>query len=275
MLLVIQSTHIGIVPNLSPSQRRASVTFQCNAVNPFAREQVSLCRAPLNIDFREVFFEENVLLFLRRVNVKRHFYYLGFAVGVGRKVQNARAWRAFCEVVFAVAGHACHVKAFDITGSALAVAVNNVVDGAAVVLFKHLQPQNVFAHKYLVGHANHLVFTVAIEDNYIVEVGAVAYKFVLLKAGTDEPVLPVDVQFFVGFGHLCGVDGVETANFGEPRMGCTIGLQQVFVPRNGYIGHVVQVVCNALYFGFDGGHELIGLVLIIFKDALHFYFEQP
>ena len=58
-------------------------------------------------------------------------------------------------------------------------------------------------------------------------------------------------------------------------MGCTIGLQQVFVPRNGYIGHVVQVVCNALYFGFDGGHELIGLVLIIFKDALHFYFEQP
>ena len=76
--------------------------------------------------------------------------------------------------------------------------------------------------------------------------------------------MPVDIQFLVGFGHLCGVNGIETANFGQTWVRFAVGLAQVFVPRNGHVGHVVQVVFNALYFGLNGGHELIGLILIKF-----------
>ena len=78
--------------------------------------------------------------------------------------------------------------------------------------------QDVLAHEDLLGHANHLVFAVFVEDDDVVDVGTVAHELVFLHARPDESLLAVDVEFLVGLGHLGGLDGVETLYLGQSRM---------------------------------------------------------
>ena len=53
--------------------------------------------------------------------------------------------------------------------------------------------QDVLAHEELIGYAHHLHASVAVEDDDIVDVGAVADELVLLQSGADEALLAVDV----------------------------------------------------------------------------------
>lgn len=72
----------------------------------------------------------------------------------------------------------------------------------------------VFANENLVGDAYDLVFSILIEDDYIVKVGAVLYEFGLLQSCSDEPSLAVNVEFLVRIDNLCSDDSVETLDFG-------------------------------------------------------------
>ncbi len=52
-----------------------------------------------------------------------------------------------------------------------------------------------FPTKSLVGHLGHLELSVLIEDDDIVEVGAVTHQLILLQSCTHESFLSVDVGF--------------------------------------------------------------------------------
>ncbi len=48
-----------------------------------------------------------------------------------------------------------------------------------------------------------------------------------------------------------------------------VGVLEMLEPGDGDISHVSQVMVDAFDLGFNLCHELVGLVLIIFQDALH------
>ena len=85
-----------------------------------------------------------------------------------------------------------YIEAFDEAKAVFAVAIDNIIYGAAVVLFENgnvdqLRLAVLFLAFFrapdedLVGHAHDLISAVAIEKDHVVNVGTVVYKFVFLE----------------------------------------------------------------------------------------------
>ena len=195
-----------------------AVTLQADAVNTLLGEQITFGRTSLDEDIFKVAFQENVLSFFLGINVQRNLNALGLTIGIGREINHLRAGGTQGQVVFAVARHGRHVETLHIVKALFAIAINHIVDGAFVVFLEHLQPNNAFAHENLVGHLQHLIFSIAIEDNHIVNIRTVAHKLVLLQPRSDETFLTIDVEFLIGLHYFGAVDGVETADFSATRM---------------------------------------------------------
>ena len=98
-----------------------------------------------------------------------------------------------CHVIFAVAYYGSHGETLDIMRTFFSVTVDDIVDGAFVVLLEYVGIEYVLAYEFLVCHRSDDVTSVAEEDDNIVEVGAVGYEFVFFQAGTDETLFAVDV----------------------------------------------------------------------------------
>ena len=134
--------------------------------------------------------------------------------------------------------------------------------------------QDVLSHEYLISYADNFVFSVLIENDNIVDVGAVAHKLVFLQSRTDESFLAVDVEFLVGLYHFGSLDGVEVLDFCEAWVLCTILVFDVLEPVGCHLHHVVQVAVDACNLVVDAGNELVGFVFVEFQDALHLDFQQ-
>ena len=195
-----------------------AVTLQANAMNALLGEQITFGCTPLDEDIFKVAFQENILSFFLGINVQRNLYALGFAIGIGREINHLRAGSTQGQVVFAVARHGRHVETLHIVKALFAIAINHIIDSAFVVFLEHLQPNDAFAHKNLVGHLQHLIFSVAIENDHIVNIRTVAHKLILLQPRSDEAFLAIDIEFLIGLHHFGTVNGVETADFRATRM---------------------------------------------------------
>ena len=156
----------------------------------------------------------------------------------------------------------------------LAVAVNTVVDGALVVLLEYLNMEDILANEYLVGYLGDFKLTILIEDDDVIEVGAVAYEFIFLQPCTNESFLTVDVEFLVSLYHLSHLNGIEVSDFCFARMVLSILALEIFKPVDGNIGHVSQVILNLSKFSLNLHQQFVCLILIIFKDSLHLDFQE-
>ena len=134
--------------------------------------------------------------------------------------------------------------------------------------------QYVLAHEYLVGHAHHLILAVLVEHDDVVDVGAVAHELVFLQSGAYESLLPVDVKFLVGLHHLRGLDGVEVAYLGEPRVALSILLLEEGEPPRRHLHHVCKVALYLVHLAAQPRHQLVGLLFVELQYPLHLYFEQ-
>ena len=179
-----------------------------------------------------------------------------------------------CQVVLLVAGQRGHVETFHEVVALLAVTIHRIIDRARVALLEHGEIEHVLPHEDFFGDADHLVFTVLVEDDDIVEVGAVAHELVFLQARTDKAVGAVDIEFLVGFCHLRGLDGVEIAKFREARVVLAVFVLEELEPVGGHLGKVRQVAVDLLDLRLQTRHQLVGLVLVEFQDALHLDFQQ-
>ena len=195
------------------------MTLQSDAVNGLLGERHTACSASLDHDFCKVTLQEDARLARRHGRgIERHLDDFRLAVGVCREVHNLRPGLACRNVVFAVAGDGRHVEALDVVRSLLAGTIYHVINGTLVVTLIDAEPQHVLADKELVGHAHYLELSVLVEDDDVVNVGAVADILVLLQTGSDEAFVAVDVEFLVCFHHLGGLDGVEVAYFRHSRV---------------------------------------------------------
>ena len=276
VLVEIQSLYVGVEPHLPPAECGVAMTLQADAMHGVAREQIALRTASLDADVGEIALQKDFFawVFRKENRVERHLDDLGLAVRIGREIEHLRAWLALCGVHLAVARDARHVEALDEARAVFSVAIDEVVGRARVVFLEHLHVEHVFAYKQLVGHAHHLEFSVAVEDDDIVDVGAVAHEFVFLQTRSDEALLTVDVEFLVGLHHFRGHDGVEVADFSATRMRCAVFFLDLGEPLDGDVGHVGKVVYDFLDFGLNAGHQLVGLVFVELQDALHLDFQE-
>ena len=80
-----------------------------------------------------------------------------------------------------------YVETLDECGACVAFLEDVHMDNLGLLLFGLAALG--LAHENLFGHAHHLVGAVAIEEDDIVNVRAVADKFVLLQTGADEAFL--------------------------------------------------------------------------------------
>ena len=273
VLVVVQTVHIGVPPHLPTAQRGVAVTLEADAMNGFLAQNVSSRRATFDGNLREVAHHKDVLD--GGAGFQRDLDGFGFSVGIGGEVHNLRARLASSEVVFAVAQNRGQRETLDIIIALAAVSIDDVVDGSFVVLLVDLHVLDVLAHENFLGHTHHLVFSVFVEDNDVVEVGAVAHELVFLQRRSDESFVAVDVEFLVGLHHLRSLDGVEVANLCATRMVGTVFLLDAAEPLYGHVHHVGQVVVDFLDVGFDACHQLVGLVFVEFQDALHLDFHEP
>ena len=155
-----------------------------------------------------------------------------------------------------------------------AVAVNTVVDGALIVLLEYLYMEDILTDEYLVCYLGDFKVAILIEDDDVIEVGAVAYEFILLQPCTNETFLAVDIEFLVSFYHLGNLNGIKVSYFCFARMVLSVFPLEIFKPVDGYIGHVSQVVLNLSKFGLNLHQQFVCLILIIFKDSLHLDFQE-
>ena len=276
VLVVVQTVDVGVEPHLAAAQRRVALRLERDAVYGEFRQDVTLRRASLDLDGGKRALQEDAHagMLLQHRGFERHLDDLGLAVGVGREVEHAAARGALRQVYLAVAGHAGDVESLDEARAGLAVAIHHIIYSALVVLLEHTQPQHVLAYKQLFGHAHHLELTVAVEDDDVVDVGAVAYEFVLLQSCADESFCTVDVELLVGLGHLCSLDGVEVLDLRQTRMVLAVLVLEELEPGGRLLREVSQLVVYLLYLGLDAGHQLVGLVLVELQDALHLNLQQ-
>lgn len=218
MLLVVDALHVGVEPHLASAERGVAVALQRDAVDGVAGEEVALCAASLDEDVAEVDLLEYVLPFLSDVGVERHLDDLRLAVGVGREVHHTRSRLALRHVILSVACAGGHAEAFDVVGALLSVAIDEVEDRAVVVLLEYLDVEDVLADEDLVLYLDDLVLAVTVEDDDVVDVGAVLHQFRLLQSRADEAGLAVDVEFLVALRHLGRDDRVEALDLRPARM---------------------------------------------------------
>ena len=134
--------------------------------------------------------------------------------------------------------------------------------------------EDILADEYLVCYLGDFKLAILIEDDDVIEVGAVAYEFILLQPCTNESFLTVDVEFLVSLYHLGNLNGIEVSNFCFARMILAVFSLEIFKPVDGNISHVSQVVLNLSKFSLNLHQQFISLILIIFKDALHLDFQK-
>ena len=275
VFVVVQTVHIGVVPHLASTQRRVSVALQSDAVDRFLGQGDASCSTSLDHNVGEVTLEEDARLTRADgSSVQRYLNDFRLAIGVSREVHDLRAWLTCRHVILAVAGDSRHIEALDVVRAFLSRAIHHVVDGALVVALVDAKPQHVLAHKELLGHTYHLELSVAVEDDDIVDVGAVADVFVLLQTRADEALLTVDVELLVGLGHLRSLDGVEVAYLRQTRMVLAVLVLEEQEPLGRHLRQVLQVVVYLVNLCLNTGHQLVGFVLVELQDALHLDFQQ-
>ena len=274
VLIIVDAVYIRVKPYLSSSQGTVSVALQSDAADGSLGEQVALGSTSLDEDFREIFLQEDALTFFAQIRFHRHLDDFCLAVRVGGEVDDAASRCALGDIVELVARHGGYVESLDEVVALLAVAIYAVVDGSLIVLLEHLYVEDVLTHEYLVGNLGYLEFSILVEDDDVVEVRAVAHKFILLQACTHETFLSVDVEFLVGFHHLGHLDGIEVPDFGFSRMHLSVLALEILKPVDGDIGHVGEVVFYFSQFCLDLQQEVIRLILIIFQDSLHLDFQE-
>ena len=98
-----------------------------------------------------------------------------------------------CHIVFPVASDGGDVESLDVVEARLSVAIDHIVDGTLVVLLEYIHVQHVLAHEELVRHTHHLVTSVLVEQDDIVDVRAIRHELVFLQTGADESFLAVDI----------------------------------------------------------------------------------
>ena len=219
--VVVDAQDVRVEPHLASAQRGRPFRAQRDGLDLVLGEHISPGIAALNRQFGEVHGE--IVLLEVRSGFELHAHFFRLSIGVGGEIYHLRVRFALSEVVLLVASHGCDKKAFPVVGPAFfAIAIYGVVDSALVVLLENSDMDDVGADKRLVRHLDNLVLAVLVEDDYIVQVGAVEQELFFFQAGADKALGAVDVQFLVRLDHRLHIDSGEVAHLGLAGVGGSV-----------------------------------------------------
>ena len=275
VLLVVEPLDIRVEPHLPSAERGVSVALQRDAVDALLGQEITLCSTSLDEDAGKVTLHEDVLLLPVGVRVEGNLDQFSLAVGIGRKVTDPRSRCPQGDIILLVTGDGGYVEPFDIIRSGLSVPVDDIINRPFVILLEHLHVQDTLADEHLVGNADDLILAIPIEDDDIIEVGAVLYELSLLQPCTDETSLPVDVQLLVGIHHLGRHNRVEVLDFRATQMVLAVLLLQMREPLDRDTHHLAEVLVNLGYLRLDLLYQFVRLVLVELQNTLHPDFQQP
>ena len=98
-----------------------------------------------------------------------------------------------CHVIFAVAYYGSYSKTLDVVRAFFPVAVDNIVNGAFIVLLEYVGIEDILADKLLIRYRSDDVTSVPEENYDIIKVGTVGYEFIFLQTCADEALLAIDI----------------------------------------------------------------------------------
>ena len=134
--VVVEAEHVGVKPHFASAECRSAVLLERDAVYFILGDEISARLLALDGELREIHIElQHLQAEFRLEGNLQHF---SLAIGVGCEPENLRAGLALREVVFLVAGQACYGEALHIYYAALAVLIEDIVDGAGIVALKHV-----------------------------------------------------------------------------------------------------------------------------------------
>ena len=169
--VVVDTQHIGVEPHFASSQRGHALLLESYLLDLVFGQQIATAAATFDCKLRQVLEHLHVLELETRVELNAYHFCL--AVGVGGEVHDFAAGLARSQVILLVTCETRGCEALHVVRTRLAFAIDHVVDGALVVLLEDGYMQNIGADEHLLLHAYDLVFAVAVEDDDVVEVGAV------------------------------------------------------------------------------------------------------
>ena len=163
------------------------MTLQTDAANRALGQEITFGSTSLDQNVREILLQEDALALLRQVGLHRTLDDFCLAIRIGGEVDDAAARCTLGDVIQLVAGHGGYVESLDEVIALFAVAVNTVVDGALIVLLEYLYMEDILTDEYFVGYLGDFKLAILIKDDDVIEVGAVAYEFILLQPVPTKP----------------------------------------------------------------------------------------
>lgn len=150
------------------------MTLQTDAANGALGKEITFSSTSLDQNVREILLQEDALALLRQVGLHRTLDDFCLSIRIGGEIDDAAARCTLGDVIQLVAGHGGYVESLDEVIALFAVAVNTVIDGALVVLLEYLYMEDILTDEYLVCYLGDFKLTILIEDDDVIEVGAVA-----------------------------------------------------------------------------------------------------
>ncbi len=227
--------------------------FERDFVHIKSREKITTRTAAFDSQFTEALFKKDATQF--GIGFQSHLDYFGFSIRIGSEIVDFGSWCTLGDIILTIVGDARHVKSLDIVGTVFSIAISHIINCALVVLLEDRDVYNLgflllsfgafcLTDVHLFSHSRHLVSSVAIEDDDVVDVGAILHKLILLQGGSHKAIGTIHIEFLVGFHHFGSFDGVERANLRAAGVLCGITVVDGGEPIDGDLREMREIVLS-------------------------------
>ena len=110
------------------------------------------------------------------------------------------------DVVFLILSDAGYVEAFHEIDTLLTIAIDDVIDSAFIATLEDRNMEYIRADEEFFRHTHDLIFTILMEDDDVIYIGAVKEELIFLESCSDESFLAVDIEFLVVLDHRLYID---------------------------------------------------------------------
>ena len=258
----IQPEHILIKPDLAAAQGGYSLLLHDDLVDRILCQDIAMGIPPLDRQFTEIHFKVQVAD--PGLGFEGYPDGFGFPVRIGAQVEDPGIFIAFGQVVFLVPCDPGDRTAFHHGISALAIPVNEVINGPGIILLEHGYVDDILTSKYLLVYLGHLERPIPADRQDIIDIRTVTNKLVFLQGSAEETFLPVDIQFLVGRNHFGRHDGIKTPDLCTSFPSFSVFLLYLLVIIDRERDDVCQMVFYFIYLFFNASDMFIRLERIIF-----------
>ena len=208
--------------------------FKSNRLHIVFGQQISSCTTALHCQLAQVFTYFEFLEM--KGGLKCNTNHFRFAVRISSKISNTAAGFTLRHIIFLITSYTSDKEALHIIRSASAITIDNIIDCTCIVFLEYINVQNICSDKYLLSYANNFIFTITMEDNDIIQIGAVAQELIFFETSANKALFTVNIEFFVSLNYRFNIDISEVTHLRLTRIFVSVFSFQILKPTNGIIG---------------------------------------